>query len=397
MPAILTAAGLQIQTVDEVFAEIVARARTAFGANVNVALQSVFGNLLRILAEFEAAEQETLLAVYQSMDARLADGDALVRLAAYAGTLPRAASRSVITAAQFNGTPATAITNGRRVRLNQTQSVWEVIGGPYVIGGGGTVVGSVQAQLVGPIAAAATGTSGWTILDALAGWSSFQSNADAVEGELTESSKSLRQRREAEIFRLADGPLDAIYAAVSAVAGVTSVNVYHNQGLATDVDGIPGKAINVVVDGVSYSDQAVRDAIFSRAPAGAQLYGSVNGTSLDREGKLQPVGFDRVSQIPIFVLATLTTSTSEDAYPLEGDAAIAEAVLEYGVDNHPVGRDILPYKFIGAIQASGVPGIDVATVGTNTDGSVVYSTAKRAMGIRERAVFDSTRITVVRI
>lgn len=397
MPAVLDAAGLQIQTLEEVFAELVTRARAAFGANVNTTLQSVLGNLLRIHAEFETVDQELLLSVWQSFDPDLAEGVSLDRIAALTGSRRRGAVQSLILAAQFNGTPATAIANGRRVRLVQTQSVWEVIGGPYVIGGGGTVVGIVQAQVAGPVAALATGTAGWQILDAVAGWASFQSNTDAVVGRLAESDKSFRQRRLLELFRPATGPLAAIRAAVAAVEGIDGVQVYQNLGLTTDADGIPGKSFNVVVDGTTYVDQEVRDAIFSRMPPGADAYGTdVTGTSTDVEGGVQPVNFDEVDYIDVWLRATLTTSTSEDVYPIEGDTAVEDAMLAYGAANNGIGRDVLPVAYVGAIMAAAVPGIDAILVERSLDGAS-WSSAKLSIGIRERARFDSTRTSVVRI
>lgn len=396
MPAQLTAAGLTIETLEDVFAALVARARTAYGDNVNTTLQSVLGNLLRIHAEFEAVDQELLLAVYQAFDPDLAEGVQLDRIAALVGARRRGALPSTITLAQFNGVAATVIANGRRVRLEQTQSVWEVIGGPYIIGGGGTVIGIVEAQLDGPTTALATGTAGWTILDPVAGWVSFQSNADAVPGRLSESNHDFRQRRKTELFRAAVGPLGAIRAAVSAVEGVTSAAVYQNTGLAPDSNGIPGKAFNVVVDGTTYDDDEVRAAIWSRMPPGSEAWGDETGVIVDAEGTGQDVSFDRVELVPVWIRATLTTSTSEEIYPINGDTAIEDAILAYGVTGQPVGRDVIPLRYEGVITTSGVTGIDDANVETSLDGAS-WSSAKLAIDIRQRAVLDSTRTTVVRI
>lgn len=397
MPATLTTAGLQIQTYDEILAELIARVRTALGANVNTSLQSVLGNLLRIQAEFEAVNQELLLAVYESFDPNSAEGAALDARLALTGTTRRGGTRSQILSAQFSGLAATAIANGRRVRLIQTQTVWEVVGGPYVIGGGGTVVGRVQSVVDGPIEAVATASSGWTILDVVAGWTAFESLVDAVPGRLAETAKEVRQRRRGDLFRAADGPLAAIKAAVANVVGLTSVNVYQNLGLTPDSDGIPGKSVNVVVDGVAYDDQDVIDAIWSRLPPGCDAYGTdVSGTAVDAEGTPQTVRFDRVDAIDVWVRATLTTSTSETIYPPNGDTAVEDAILAYANANHPVGRDVLPVFLVGAVTAEGIPGIDAILVELSTDG-ITYSAAKLSIGIRQRAVFDSTRTTVVRI
>lgn len=395
MPALLTDQGLTTQTFDEAFAEYVARLRTEFGDNVNVALQSVFGNLFRIAAEFDVSNQELLAAVLACCDPYTAKGIHLDRIVGLNKIRRRPATRSRIFEAVFAGTPATVIDNARRVRLVATQSTWRVVDGPYVIGGGGTVVGVVEAITPGPVPAAITAASGWTILDAVVGWSLFSNSEAAEEGALLESDKALLQRFDASAQGSADGPLGAVKAAALGVRGVTWISAYQNLGFVVDADGIPGKACYIVADGVFDADE-MRAAIFSRLPVGAETHGTIVGDVIDSEGNPREIRYDEVEEIAVWVRATLATTTSEEIYPDNGDDAVAAELLEYGDDNHTVGRDVLPFRFRGAVATLELGGIDDITIEVSDDG-VAWSTSKMSIGIHQRATFDEARIEVVHV
>jgi len=103
-----------------------------------------------------------------------------------------------------------------------------------------------------------------------------------------------------------------------------------------------------------------------------------------------------VSTVNIWIKCTLTTSTSEETFPSTGAATVAAALLDYGNDfMRGVGQDVLAYKLVGAVEDSGVEGIDqVAVLVKDADPPTL---AKQAIGLRDRANYDSTRISVVEV
>lgn len=393
MTATFDSAGLTIQTYQEVFDEVAAEFRTSFGSGIRTELSSSFGQLIRILALLESQDQEMLLLLWQSFDPRLASGAGLDRMAALFGMerLDEAQAEVVGTAA---GTPATVISDGTRWQYDPTGATFEVIDGPYTIPGGGTIEVRLRAEEYGASPVAVDPDSGfdeWTLLDVVAGLDTFESTAQPIEGNDVETDAALRARMEIERYRRGQGPLEAIRAAVSDVEGVTYVQAWQNVTLVTDANGIPGKAVNVVVDGGDDADIAA--AIWSAMPAGIEAYGTdVSTTTEDVSGFLQPVAFDRVDDVDLHVRATVTTSTSEETPPDDVEAAVKEALLEYTDANWSIGTDVLPYRLAGALQ--GISGIDAVVIETSLDGAS-WSTAKRSMTIRQRAVLTAARITVV--
>lgn len=382
--------GLTIQTFDEILAEVQDDFRTAFGEAIATDVKSTAGQLQRLLAMRESQIQEQMLELYQGSDPRLAEGVLFDQSASLLGVV-REAARPALVLGTITGTPATAIPDGFRVSVGGF--VFEVTSGPYVIGGGGTVAGvEVTSQLDGPIDVSLLGA--WTLTDSLAGVTGFDDDSQPDLGRLVEGDAEFRERVEIERFRRGQGGLAAIEAAVSAIAAVDYVRAYHNVTTdPVDANGIPLFAINVVVEGGDPAEVAA--AIVASGPAGHLFFGTdeseqvVNGPSIDT------VGFDRVEDIDLHVRATLTTSTvgpDEPPAPDDLEEVVDDALLEYTAARWQIGTDVLAHKLVGAL--SGIAGVDAVLIETSLDG-VAWSTAKREISIRQRAVLTEARITFV--
>lgn len=395
MTATISETGVAIQTYDEILEEIVTSLGVALSLTdaqtdaVRTSVQSSLGQLARIEAEREARVQEALLAVYDALSFE-AEGTHLDRVVRLLGVTrePAATSRVLGTA---TGTAATVIPNGTRIQYDGDESVWTVVDGPYTIGGGGTVTSvAIESEATDDLEPA-LGTD-WTILDAVVGLTSFESTSQPRVGSAVETDASLRSRAATEAFRRGSGPAAAIDAAVSAVDGVTFVRTFENRTLVTNADGIPAKAVNVVVEGGADAD--IAEAIFASRPAGAELYGSASASVVDDYGFAHTVGFDRVVDVNMWIRCTLTTSTAEEAAPTGITTTVAELLLEQADALAGVGSDILPWRLASKVDAAGYPGIDNVVVELSLDGSS-WSTAKRSVSIRQRAAFSSARITVL--
>lgn len=407
MSITIDASGLTIQTYDEILAELI----TSVGVALNLTeaqvqrirdgVRSTLGQMVRIEAEREAVMGEALLEVYGTLTL-LTEGVALDRVVRLLGVTRRPAVVSRVLGL-ITGTPAAALADGVRLRYNPRGTVWRVVDGPYVVGGGGTIVDvPLEAEESAAHEVAldpATGFDDWTILDTAPGISAFESTEQPVVGSAIEADNVLRARAEIEAFRRAQGPLRAIEAAVRAVPGVTYARAYENRTLVTNADGIPGKAINVIAEGGT--DAGVAAAIWASRPAGAELFGLAGGSLVsesvvDDWGFAHTVAFNRLTTVPIWIQATLTTSTSEQAATPGLADAVAALLLARAPAIFGIGADVLPWKLIGAIDAEGYSGIDDVAIELSLDdgGSDPYSAARRVISIRERAAFDAARITV---
>lgn len=394
--------GLAINTFDEVLAEVQTDFRSSiFGVSVATKLSSSMGQLQRLISLRDHQWQEKTLEVYQSINARLAEGNHLDQRNSLLGmTRLSAAYAEVLGTA--TGTPSTSILNETRVSVGG--NVFQVADGPYVIGAGGTI-GSVKvvAEEFGEINVSLLGA--WTIVDSVSGFDSFDDDSQTVIGRLVETDTEYRARAEIERYRRGTGPLLAIEAAVSDVTGVTYVKAWENvDTVPVDSDGIPYHAINVVV--VGGDDTEVATAIRNSMPAGHLAYGTDVSVALSIGPDQRTISFDRVTSIDIWITATLTTSTSEESAPADLTTVVEDALLDYTlgtVDPNTgnrsggaweIGTDVLPVRLSGTLAE--IAGHDGIAITTSLD-DIVYNGNKRAINIREQAVTARAKITVVEV
>ena len=402
MPLVLDENGLQIQTLEEIKGEIEADHRLIFGDNVDLRPNEPFGQMIGIYSEREAAVQQVVQKVYSARDPGAAAGVQLDGLGALTGSSRDAATRSRA-AGLVTGVAGTLIdttVSDKLVRLIATQTEWKLVDGPYVIGGGGTVAVTIEAVLAGPTDALATGPGGWDIVTIVAGWTSFETTADADPvGRAIQSDEEFENDRQLELLDLGND-IAAIKASVLQVDGVVTVKVFENLTLVPDAIGIPGKAFETLVgdDGGSADDTAMGDAIFNDTPPGAEAFGSVSVLVDDGVGGTIDIGFTRPTDVPVWLSIEVTRTGAEDPYPSDGDALIAAAVLEFAEANHASGDDVIPDFFIGTVyDAVGNKSIVNVAVKTSTVSFAAATDAVLPIAARELAKFDSTRIEVVQL
>ena len=408
MTITIDATGLHTQTQSEIREEIIVAISAGLAltaAQTQRLRDRVTGSLnqlVRIEAEREAALQDALVSVYQTLSLE-SEGVSLERVARLLGVTRRQASNSVV-AVTISGTASTVIPAGTRWQYDPTGSVWETQA-EYTIGGGGTVEGNVVAEESGALLAPAASGTYWTLLDAVAGVTGMVTDEQSVIGTSLETDAELRERVAIEAYRRGQGPQAAIRAAVVQVTGVTYVGVWESQALLatdTDSDGIPARSINVVVEGGD-SDEIAAAIQASRA-GGIRLFGMAGGTLVERTIELSNgspvlVQFNRVEDIDIWIDCEITTSTSEETAPPGVAATVETLLLEGAALLFDIGDDVLPWKLEGYVHAAELPGIDDVRVELSFDdgGTDPYSRAKRAIAIRERSVFSAGRTTVTEV
>lgn len=144
------------------------------------------------------------------------------------------------------------------------------------------------------------------------------------------------------------GTLDAINTALDNIPSTTSINVKENFYTETDVDGLPPKSFQVIVQSSATNDE-IAQVIWDTKPVGIRPYGQETGVAKDRFGAEHTMYFDR----PVSVSYRLeidwsTEQTLDPAVVSQTNIAIQEAVntLAGGID---VARDISPSYFYSAI------------------------------------------------
>ena len=379
----LLTTGFAPKTYTIIVAELEAAFKGVFGASIDLAAQGPFGQLIGILAEREAEVWDAAQEVYASFDPDQATGQALDALSALTGTLREQATNSTVTVT-CTGTAGTTIPAGTQFSVAVTGVKFETLAAATMAGTFVTVDVDCESVDTGPLVALAGTLT--TIETPVDGLTSVTNAADAVPGSDEETDAELRLRREEELRSPANAALEAIREAVLAVDGVTEAVVFENVTMVTDGDGIPPKAVEVVVSG-SGTGPDIRDAIFGSVAAGIEMYGTHGGNVTDSMGIVHDVNFTLATEVPCYATATITYDA--DLYPVDGDTQALAAILAYE-DTLKMGLDLVGRRCgAGVFAISGV--LDcVTTVGESPS----PSGASVTIGIRELATLDSSRVVI---
>lgn len=396
MPAILSSTGLAIDTQAVAFDTLVDDLATELGltAEQREEIRRTRRNGLHVLCRLTAlrdvAGQEALLEVYRRLS-WYAEGSHLESVVALLGVERRAQSTSRL-AFTVEGSNGTSIPLGSRWRYEPTGSTWVQTSATVLIAGGTSAV-TLESEAPGEPDEVTLSDATWTSLDGIAGVSDAYATEQPIVGAPVETDPQLRARAAIEAYRRGQGPLLAIEAAVAAVDGVTFVRAYENTDETTDADGIPSRAIYVVVDGGA--EAGVVAAILASRPAGIYLHGSDHAVVSDLgSGRVITVRYDDVTETPLWIRATIETSTSEELAAGDVTTQCEALLLERALALATIGGDVLPRKLAGALDdVNGFDGVDIEL----SDDGVIWlaAGAKWPIGINERPLFAAARVSCV--
>lgn len=398
--------------------------------------RSVEGQLVGGLAEREAELWDLAEDVYRAMDPDANEGDAQDAIAAITGTLREPARASTVdlvvagtagtvleagrvasatgTGYRFATAEAATIaaatawaptttyavgqrrTNGGEVYEVTTAGTSAASGGPTgqgsaIVDGGvtwkwvitGTAYADVEAaaEETGPKQALAGSIT--VIETPVAGWTAVRNPLDAEVGADLETAAALRIRREDELRAVGGAAIDAIRADVLDVDDVTACTVFENTGSVPDGDGIPGKAIEVLVSGGV--DQAIRDAIWASKAGGIETHGGVTGTVLDSQGTSHTVKFSRPTEKLVYLDVDIKV---DGTFPADGDTQVkAQLVAKV----YAAGDDVIAWALKRLVTVAGVTDVPVLRIGLS---AWPATEATLTIAARELAKLDSARIRV---
>lgn len=385
----VTETGFEAETTDTLKTAIEAELKIAFGNAFNVRPTSVAGVWVGIFARKLADLWDAAEAIYNSQYPETAFGTSLDQLGLLTGAqrLPATRSESVL---GLTGTPGTIIPTGSRVRNSDTGSFWRLQedNGDITIPGTSATTGTWESEETGEVLGIAGSLD--TIDTVISGWDTVNNTEDADLGRDIETDAAFRLRRAELLVAQGKGTLDAIRADVLAVEGITEVAVYENYTGSTDANGLPSKSFEVVVRQGTAVSASIWQAIWDSKPAGISAYGTTVGTATDDVEASHAIAYTRATEIPIYIAVTATTGAGFGA-TATGVASIKASLTAYGT-GRVCGDDVIKQ----ALQAlpfdvSGV--VDVPTMKLDIYAAPT-ATANIAIGIREVATFDTSRITV---
>lgn len=221
----------------------------------------------------------------------------------------------------------------------------------------------------------------------VAGWEGLENRTDGIPGRERETDAELRARRERSIGISAENTLDAIFANLAQLPGVSSVTVEQNNGETTDINGIPRQHIWAIVSGGT--DAAIADVLYAKTAGGIGLKGETVVTKRsDITGVDYDIRFDRPDSIDVFISIDITIDTA--VFPSSGESDIRQALEQFGAGLRS-GDTLLYSRLFSPINS--VPGHFV----TDLRVDVVDPPAAQgniAAALNERISIAAERITI---
>lgn len=243
---------------------------------------------------------------------------------------------------------------------------------------------NLEAESVGLINAYA-GTL--TVIETpISGWDSVSNELDAEPGTEIETDAELRLRRIQTLATPGVSTPDAIRSKILAIDEVDACKVFENVESVVDANGRDPHSFECVVLGGD--NQEIIDVIWDNKPLGIKTFGSTSGSAVDESGTSHTVKFSRPTEINIYVIVNLTKDSS---YPVFGDDAVKQAIVDYAADNFGIGDDVITVRFFSDINAiSGITDIEIL-IGTAPTPTLDTNIA---IDDDEIAAFDTSNITV---
>lgn len=364
----LTATGITIKSVDDILADIEAEQLANIDSQLNLGPDDVLGQLNGIMAASVAEVWELLEEIYHSAYPDTASGQSLSYVSALTGAVRDVATRAELDV-RFTGTDTTQIPAGTKLYPeDDADSLFQTTALATI--SGTTVDVTVQAVDTGsgPTAAAGDTLVISTPVSGISGVATIGATPFAP-GQNEETDSLLRIRREQGLALGGTGTVDGIRADMLTVRGVDSCTVFENTTLQTDGNGVPGKAIEVLVyseAAPAYTDAAVAAQIWASKPAGTEAYG-LDGphTVIDTSGNQHEVYFSEPTVVPAYVEVTLV-KTADGSYGT--DTGTAKSIADWALRSLKVGQSLYASDIVNVVaDLTGVDYVDIGAVFVDDD------------------------------
>ena len=368
----------------------------AFGGGVNPALNTPQGQLASSLAAIVSDKDAEIALICNQVDPQYATGrfqDAIGRIY----FLTRLPASSTAVACILTGAVGAIIPAGTKAQ--DTSGNTYTLSGTVTIGSGGTVMSSWQNTATGPIACPANTLT--KVGQAVNGWDAISNPTDGVVGQNVESPAEFELRRQNSVAANARGSVQAIQAAVYAVANVLDCYVIDNtrgQTTPTGSTNYPMLPHSLYVAVVGGTDTAIAQAIWGKKDTGCDYNGNTTITVLDTSPQYippypsYPVKFNRPTATPVLFAVSIVNSPT---LPVNIAALIQAAIIAQF--NGTTG--LVPARIGSAVTGSSYYGAVIGVAPNITALSILVGTTSATlpqviMGIDQAPVIDPTNITV---
>lgn len=392
--------GLVVPTDAEILAGVQNDQSTAFGGNLNPALETPQGQLASSEAAVISDKNSQIALIVNQVNPDYADGrfqDAIGRIY-FQSRIP--GSGTIVTAT-VGGLQNTIIPIGATAK-DTSGNLFTCTSGA-TIGVSGTATCQFTCNTYGPIAVPIGALN--SIAQLIPGWDTITNAAVGILGRLVETRQEFETRRAASVALNANGTVQSVIANVRDPAqcpGVLSAYGIDNPTDAPVTIGavtLAANSIYVAVEGGVDTDIAY--AIWRKKSGGCSYNGNTSVVVYDTDGYQSPypqttVKFTRPTLVPIFFDIQLQASSR---LPKNINTLIQDAIVGAfsGLDGGPsvaIGATMLASRYATPISATD-PNVALLSVqiGTTSPGAANYI----AIGIDEFPTIDPANITITQV
>lgn len=250
MPNSLTATGLTTATQAELLAQYTAALQAIYGPTVNLASNTPDGQWMNIFIQSVLDLEDLMTQVYNSFDPDNAIGVVLDQRVAINGIQRQGGT--------FSQTQIAIVISGSVNLFGLDQSVeqiytvsdnagnlWQLITSAT-----GATSGNYLFQAANPGAVLTTPNTITIAVTVVLGVTSVNNpSVQTITGITSETDAALKVRRQNSVSIPSQGFFQSLRAALLNINGISSALVLENDSASTDVDGIPGHSIWVIVAG----------------------------------------------------------------------------------------------------------------------------------------------------
>ena len=367
----LTADGLTIQTLPDILAEIIDGTtdfpgmKAIYGDDINIDPNTPDGQSIHINAQAKRDMLELIQQVYQSFDPDEAIGINLDRRCAING-IKRAGG--TYTQQPIEVTVDRALTLTGKDDSTTPFTVQDLQGNKYLLVSthafvaAGTASLVFQAENMGAVTSALNAITVITTIT-LGVIGVNNSLAPSVVGIPQEPDGALRTRRARSVSIPSKGYLDGLIGSLLDLGGVQQAEVFENVTSATDLRGVPGHSIWVIVLGGTAED--IAQTIYKKRSLGCGMRGSTSVSITQADGIVLVVHFDRPIAQPLYIRFNVAAMTGL----IDTDYLRAQILqrLSYKIDEMASSSEIV------AIAQSIYPNASISEEGVSTDNINFYS------------------------
>jgi len=353
--------GFQAPTDEAILAGVLADLQSAFGGNLNPALNTPQGQLATSMAAIISQADQDFLYYTTQTNPAFAQGRMQDAIGAIYFMTRNPAEPTVLQISCSGG-------GGVPIPLNaliqdNAGNTYACTGLGVIPAGGGSVVLSFANLVPGPIAIPEEGSL--TIYQAIPGWDSA-SLVSGVVGVNTESQSAFESRRAASVAGNSLGSLPSIRGAVLAVPGVLDAYVTENTSSGTATIGgvnLVPNSVYVAVSGGSAS--AIAQAIWSKKAPGCAYNGNTTVVVYDTNSGYSPpypsynVTFQIPSALPIFFTVNIKNSSAVPSNALAQIQTTLQAAFAGGtfgsttINKASIGATLYATQYVPAVTGLG--------------------------------------------